>query len=174
MTTEEPNLEGPHPDHSVAAAGRALVLLFVAVVLGVVVLQALDNGTSNRAQQVKTTTSRPKGGRTTTTTTKAVLRPPAQVIVVALNGAGVKGVGATVTSQLKKVQYNVLSPDNTKAPVKASSVYYTAGYEGEAREVAKTLGLAASSVAALPTPAPSTNIRTANVVVVVGPDLIKK
>jgi hypothetical protein len=163
-----------------SAALRGGALLAIAVILGIVLLNAADdndafspvtagqNGNGDRnGASATVTTAAPK--TTASTTTTVPLRPAAQVKVLAANGTTVKGLAGQVRDRLKAAGYNALAPtDATKKPVAKSVVYFTAGYEGEARQIAQQLSVA--TVAAMPQPLPVLNLQTANVLVVVGTD----
>ena len=144
-----------------AAAPRALLLIAVAVVLGLVMLWkgldttpgiavspvATDDGSAGSVgmveegpadlpmadEPVATTTPAP----TTTTTTTAVpapTRPPNQVRVLVANGSGVPRGAATVTDVLSPAGYTTLPPANA-TPTDTSGIYYRSGYSGDARAV---------------------------------------
>jgi hypothetical protein len=144
-----------------AAAPRALLLIAVAVVLGLVLLWkgldttpgiavspvATDDGSAGSVgmveegpadlpmadEPVATTTPAP----TTTTTTTAVpapTRPPNQVRVLVANGSGVPRGAATVTDVLSPAGYTTLPPANA-TPTDTSGIYYRSGYSGDARAV---------------------------------------
>ena len=144
-----------------AAAPRALLIIAVAVILGLVLLwkgldttpgvavspEATDNGSAELVGMVEegtadlpiadepmaTTTS----ASTTTTSTTAVpapTRPPNQVRVLVANGSGVPRGAATVTGVLSPAGYTTLPPANA-TPTDASGIYYRSGYSGDARAV---------------------------------------
>ena len=144
-----------------AAAPRALLLIAVAVVLGLVLLWkgldttpgiavspvATDDGSAGSVgmveegpadlpmadEPVATTTPAP----TTTTSTTAVpapTRPPNQVRVLVANGSGVPRGAATVTDVLSPAGYTTLPPANA-TPTDTSGIYYRSGYSGDARAV---------------------------------------
>ena len=144
-----------------AAAPRALLLIAVAVILGLVLLwkgldttpgivvspEVADDGSAESVgiaeegpadlpmadEPVATTTQVP----TTTTTTTAVpapTRPPNQVRVLVANGSGVPRGASTVTGALSPAGYTTLPPANA-TPTDASGIYYRSGYSGDARAV---------------------------------------
>ena len=168
---------------SAGAAGlRGMLLLAVAVLIGVVLLNATDNdppGTEVRAGAATENDDNEdgeeaSGGPTTTvgpTTTTAALRPPGEVKVVVANASGVDGVARKASDELKTKSYNVLSPTNSTAKVEATVVYGIAGYERDAQGVAVALGLPPAQAKPMPTPAPIADLRTAQVLVMVGPEL---
>ena len=159
------------------AAGRGGVLLAVAVILGVVLLNKADdtphrvsagpgNGVSDTTDEVTTTTAPP-------TSTTAAARPPREVKILSANGTKVNGAAGRVRDTLRAQGYNVLAPTEAK-PVDASAVYFTPGYEREAAAAAQVLKLAPTAVRPLPNPPPLADLRGANVLVVVGPDLARQ
>ena len=171
---------------SAGAAGlRGMLLLAVAVLIGVVLLNATDNdppGTEVRAGAATENDDNEdgeeaSGGPTTTvgpTTTTAALRPPGEVKVVVANASGVDGVAKKAGDELKAKSYNVLSPTNSPAKVEATVVYGIAGYERDAQGVAVALGLPPAQAKPMPSPAPIADLRTAQVLVMVGPELANR
>lgn len=159
------------------AAGRGAALLAVAVVLGVVLLNAADDpapgrlttGGSGGTSSTSVTTST---GRSTTVVTLPV-RAPADVRVISANGTAVKGVARKVTDQLKAAGYNVLAPTDGQKTT-ASAVYFVGDFMREAQAVAASLGLPAASVQPFPAPAPLADARGATVIVLVGPELAQR
>lgn len=156
------------------AALRGGALLAVAVILGIVLLNAADDndafapvtaGGNGNGDTSAETTAPPN----TTTTTTTPLRPAAEVKVLAANGTAVRGLAGQTNDRLRAFGYNALAPtDASKKPVTTSVVYFTEGYEGEARQIAEQLGIEA--VQPMPAQPPVLNLQTANVLVVVGTD----
>lgn len=164
------------------AAGRGAVLLAVAVILGIVLLNAADDPGPDRisagAEEEEDDGSSDDTATTLPPTTLATVPPrsPQEVKVLPTNGTAVKGVAGKARDTLQAAGYNVLAPtDATRA--EASNVYFTsADFEREAQAVASALGLPANVVVAYPTapPLPVTDPKGANVVVVVGPELAQQ
>lgn len=157
--------------------GRGAALLAVAVVLGIVLLNAADDAPPDRVSSGSSATTPSDSTSSTlaapTTVVTLPLRAPADVKVITGNGTTTKGVAGKARDQLKAAGYNVLAPtDATKAT--ASAVYFVGDYTREAEGVATSLGLPPSSVAAVPTPPPLPDARGANVIVVVGPELAQR
>lgn len=156
------------------AAGRAAALLAVAVVLGIILLNAADD-TPSTAVSTGTDDTTPDEVTTSTlpTTTIVTLPPrtPADVKIIAANGTDVKGVAKRATDQLKAAGYNVLSPTDASAKAQSSAIYYAGDFVREAEVVAVGLGLPPTAVQPLPTPPPLADARGANLVLVVGPEL---
>ena len=155
------------------ALGRGLLLLAVAVILGVVLLARVDAPAddeeqveaSNRTEETTTTTA----ARSTTTT--APLRAPKDVKVLTANGTDVKGAGGKIKDKLLAAGYNALQATDTATKPQNSAVYYAAGLQREAALVAQLLSIAPSAVLAMPATAPVADLKGAEVLVVVGPDL---
>lgn len=159
------------------AVGRAAALLGVAVVIGIVLLNAADDSPAGRVStggQTTPITSAVSEATTTTapatTTTTLAARAPKDVKVVSANGTDVKGAARKATDALRAAGFNVLAPVDAGKSVTATTVYFAAGFEREAQAVASLLGLGADVVKVLPTPPPIPDPRGANVVVVVGPE----
>lgn len=161
------------------AAGRGAVLLAVAVLLGIVLLSATDDGPTGVSAGPSAT--EPADRPTTTSTTSFVTpttivpaRPAAEVKVLTLNGTDVKGAAKAANDLVKTGGFNVLAPADAAAAAKGSpstAVFFTATYEQEAAAVAAALGVAGATVLPVPDPPPAADLRGANVVVLVGADL---
>lgn len=170
---------------------RGVVLIIVAVLLGVVLLNATDepftttddrsaddNGGASSAEDDGATIgdSLPDDGSaptdTTATTAAAAARPPGEVTVLVVNGSGVSGIAADFTERVGASGYLTAAPSNLSGggTVPASAVYYTEGFEAEAQALAATLS-PVPQVVPLPEPAPVDDLREATVLLVVGPDL---
>lgn len=159
-------------------AGRAAILIAAALAIGFLVLD--DGGTDRGASPPRdiSTVDVPDSTTTTvlSTTTTVAVRPADQVKVIALNATNTTGVAAKVADQLRALKYNVLASANATATAKAaetaSVVYYSAGYNREALIIAQQVGIiGAARVKPLGNPPPATDLRGANVVVLVKEDL---
>src|SRR5262249_5141423 len=91
------------------------------------------------------------------------LRPPSQVVVRVGKAGAPEGQATANSDKLKAAGYQSTPFDSSKTET-ASKVYYTAGFQGEAAEIAKTLSLPPTSVAAMPEPPPDP-LNGANVLV---------
>jgi hypothetical protein len=157
---------------------RGLALLALAVLIGVVLLNATDadppgttvtaNGDSDSGDDPSG--DQPAAASTTTVppTTTAPPRAPKDVKVIIANASDVKGAAAGASNTLKPPGYNVLAPANAAA-VKDSSVFFTPGYDRDAAAVAAALVMPATAVKPLPAPAPF-DTKGANIAVVLGSD----
>lgn len=157
---------------------RGIALIVVAVLIGVVLLNATDSPEPFRASTADTsdddgattaTTVDPEAS-TTTPTTVAVARNPAEVTVLVANGANIQGLATRISDVLKGANYVTADPGNTKAPADASAVFFTPGYEADAAAIAALL-TPPPAVAALPDPPPVDDMKGAHVLVVAAADL---
>lgn len=156
--------------------GRGLLLLAVAFVIGIFLLNQVDapenasqvtSGSDDDTEEATTTTT----AAPVVTTTTAALRQPKDVRVLTANGTSIKGAGGRIKDKLLAAGYNALAATDTKTPATASAVYFTAGFEREAAVIAQLLGLAPTTVQAMPDPVPVADLKAANVLVVVGPEI---
>jgi hypothetical protein len=88
--------------------------------------------TTTRAVTTTTTTSAP----TTSTSTTIARRSPSEIVVVVLNGVGVAGLAAEVSSGLEELGYQTLEPGNYEPVLSQSLILYSEGFEVEAFELA--------------------------------------
>ncbi len=158
--------------------GRAALLIVVALMIGIVVLNQDNVGNSTPALDVPNETVETATTSTTrrlTTPTTVALRPANSFKTIAINATNTSGVAARATTKLNGAGYNAVAPDSAPASVKAatktSAVLYAPGFEREAQAVAALFQLPATAVRALTTPHPSTAVKDASVVLLVGPDL---
>jgi len=161
MTAIDPLGGGGLGPSNAAAAPRALLLIAVAVVLGLVLLwkgldttpgiagppEPADDSSAGMASvmveedpadlpmadEPVTTTAAPTT-TTTTTTAPAPTRPPNQVRVLVANGSGVSRGASSVTGTLSPAGYTTLPPANA-IPTETSGIYYRPSYSSDARGV---------------------------------------
>ena len=163
-----------------ASSAAGLVLVAVLLIVGVLVLSrsgiaahVSTTGATKPKKSAVTTTTAPQATTTTTTV------PPSQVKLQVLNGVLV-GQLATQWSAKLKAGYGYITelPDNATSKVTASTIYIlTPGYAAEADTLAQELGLTSAIVnTSVPPPAsapiPATERSTANLVLVIGPNLV--
>jgi hypothetical protein len=147
-----------------AAKGAGLVLL--AVIIGIVLLQVVDDGTkapSNASATTHTTqtthraTTTTTSGHTTQTTKAAVTptRPPAQVRVIALNAGAPAGSAGNMHNSLQSKGYTNQQPANdwSGKTLHGNTVYCRSGFEKEAQALAVAVGTG-TAVKPWPTPPP--------------------
>ena len=115
-------------------------------------------------------------GATDGTTDGAQVKPPAEVRVLVANDTTVGGLAGTVANQLTAEGYATLTPTNSTTQgadaAAPSVVYFAEGYRPDAVAVATLLNLAETSVAQLPETPPVADLGRANLLVVVGADLV--
>ena len=167
------------------AGARGLLLLAVALLIGVVLLNATDAdppGTSVSAQGDRdagdggaATDEGDEDGDAATAPTTTVAptttlpaRAPAEVKVIVANASEVKGAAGGGRTALVNAKYNVLAPTNATAAA-TSSVYFIPGYDRDAAGVAAALQLPANLVKPMPAPLPF-DTKGAHVAVVLGAD----
>ncbi len=152
---------------------RAVILLGLFVLAAVLLLGRIHTGPTptGSAAASTTTTTVPAGPTTTTTTSTTVPKAVANVPVLVVNASGQTGAAGAITSQLQVAGWDTQTPMDATANVSTSAVYYVAGQKSAAEAVAATLHLPASSVLPYTTAAPVATIGTADILVVVAPDL---
>jgi hypothetical protein len=171
-----PEPDGPPSNGSdgrglpVARAGLVLVAFVVVTILllGVIHPSAAKSASGSAASPavgttIPTAASSPSTTSPTHSTTPTTTVAPSKVSVLVANASGVTGAAASVTNELQPGGWNLASPVNASAKVATSSVYYLAGQQQSA--------LASTVVGPYTTAAPISSIGTAEVLVVVGPDL---
>ncbi len=179
------------------SAGRAIVLVIVAVALGAFLLargfddsddiaeasppEASEETPTNGDPDAPETGGTTSTSTTTTTTTTAppvVTHPPGDVKVAVMNGTGVRGRAGRTADTLNATGF-VTAPKNTqKDRVEGSVIYYRPGYGDDAKAVASVLGAPPDII----TPAPATimtlirnpespaNLEEFNIFAVIGAD----
>lgn len=158
-----------------AQTAKAVVVIAVLVVLGVAVLARANGGSANvvaATHPAATTTTLPQ---VTTTTT---LVPAAQIKLQVLNGVGTGALAGEWSTKLRaNPGYDTLTALNATARVSSSAIYVVSpGFVPEADALAAVVGLPTSAVnTTIPPPSsapiPSSVVSTANLVLVIGPDL---
>ena len=156
------------------SAARGAALVAVAVIIGIVLLQAIDDGndgpvgdggsssTSSTSTPASTNTTG-GGSSSTTSTTKAAPVPPAQVTARVLNGSGTAGAAGTLTNTLKAKGYKTLVASDA-SPRTGTVVYAKAGRTAECTTLAESVPNA--KVQPMPTPVPGG--QDADCIVVIG------
>jgi len=160
-------------------AGRGLILVAVAVVIGTILLAAgLDDSTSVTVRASDDTSESNTAAddddeSTVETVPNAEDVNPADVPVVVANGSGLEGAAGAVTEQLAGLGYDPGSAVDVSADAGETlldTVYYITAptsFEAQALKVAADLGLGPDAVMAMPVPPPA-EIGLAGVLVVLG------
>lgn len=132
---------------------------------------AADDGTPEDG-----TTETPAADDSATDGANAGPKPAAEVRVLVANDTTVGGLAGTVTNTLTAEGYATLTPTNTTTQgadaAAPSVVYFAQGYRPDAIVVAGLLGLAETAVAQMPETPPVADLGRANLLVVVGANLV--
>ncbi|MBW3557013.1 MAG: LytR C-terminal domain-containing protein [Actinobacteria bacterium] len=163
------------------AAGRGIALLALAVLLGIILLNATDEDppgtrvtTGSQASVDDGDDEEGDDGEAAVASTTSVppttlpAHPPKEVKVIVVNASGVKGAAGKASDLLKPPGYNVLAPTNASRG--ETIVYFAPGYDADAAAVAAALGFPPASLKPLPTPPPIPDSKGAHIVVMVGAD----
>jgi len=159
---------------------RGVVLVAVAVVIGLLLLRDDDSRGTQVAVGTEGGSEVDEGAEpvdeeettaSSTTTTTAAPRPPSEVKVLVANGSGTNGAAGGTTDALEALGYVTATPTNAER-VPSTIVYFTEGYEAEARSLAEAIGAPDAGVTPMPAVAPVDDLQLANVLVVIGPDLV--
>ena len=138
------------------SGGRGVLLLAIAVILGVIILQATDNSGGGTADVTTGTEVEEESTSSTASpaTTNRALRAPGEVKVLPSNGTQLSGLGSRVGDLLKGGGYiNTLSAvDATNNNIETTIVQYTTDFGPEVEVVAAILGLPATVVKPLDNP----------------------
>jgi hypothetical protein len=166
----------PEPERA-PMVGRAAIVLIAFIIATAVALGQVHPATHSTAANVATTapvTSTTHPAAHSTATTATTTTPPAKVSVLVANGSNVSGAAGTTSTQLQAGGWTMLPPVNASSNVTASVVYYVAGFRPSAVVIANSLGVPATAVQPLTSSAPVGAVGTADVVVVVGPDVASR
>ena len=128
---------------------KTVGLIVAAILIGVVLLNVVDDGTAKTAKPGTTTPTKAKPNRgttdgsvpdkTTSTTATSNTNPkkPAEIKVIVLNGSGVTKVAGNMAKAIKAKGYtNQLPADTLAATRTGSAVQCRAGLETEAKALA--------------------------------------
>ncbi|MDQ6614836.1 MAG: LytR C-terminal domain-containing protein [Actinomycetota bacterium] len=168
-------------------AGRAALLIGVAVLIGVLLLHRSPGGggvspvavgdTATTATPSQTSGTTRPGGLTPTTPRAPVttggtsLRAPQDIKVLVANGTTTPGLAGKISNTLHAKGYNTLASTNSTEKPAGTIVYFQPSYSADAAALAGKLNLPPSAVQAMPQPPPVQNLNGANILVIVGPDL---
>ncbi len=160
---------GPARSPGATGGARGAVVIGLAVILGIVGLQILDdsgNGSSGSTATTVPGTQTTDGGGSTATTA-----PPRQnqdVRVKVYNASGVQGRAQTLTDQLRAKGYNMQEPANLDKQRPGTVIECTTGFEREA-QLLRVYGMAdlPSTVEAYPSDPPA-GASDADCIVVIG------
>lgn len=177
-TTQRPRPPRQAPPTGPNPASRGLILVVAAVLIGAILLikgggvgfetdqSDVEIGSGGDDSSTSDTT-------VTTSTTPGTSVPSSALQVVVLNGAGINGYAAAAATFLNVAGYPNVAAETAAAQVQSTTVYFAPGYEGDAQAIATALSV--GTVTPLPAEqlgkAPEDVPPTANVVVVLGPDV---
>ena len=172
--------DGSFPRSAGGAMLRGIGLIVVAIVLGVVLLNATDSPEPFQAEAsagdetpaVVPDDEGDEGTTTSTTVAAAQAHDPSEVQILVANGTGgqVRGAAGRIAETLKASNYILKTSTNTRTAAEASMVYFQPGYDEDAKRIAALL-TPAPGVQAMPDPVPVADLAGANVLVVVAADL---
>jgi len=157
------------------AAAKGAGVIAVAVIVGVLLLQIVDDGSTgpignadSGTPAAATTTEKPSKGKTTSTTAAtAPAKTPDQVRVLVLNGGAAPGSAGSMSESLKQAGYTNQEPANDDTTKRTGNVVHCReGLQREASALAVAVG-ADTPVEAFPTPAPA-HSDSADCVVIIG------
>lgn len=140
-------------------AARGAILIGVAVLIGIVLLQVVDEAGTGPSS------ASGNGTGNTTTTTEPGARAPQEVIVGVFNASGLSGAAGVQANELRGLGYQTLPAANAASQQVGSTVACQPGYENEAEQLLAVVD--GATPAAFPTPVPA-GAETAHCIVVVG------
>jgi len=153
---------GPARSPGVSGGARGAIVIGLAVILGIVGLQILDDSGGRSSNATGTTTPGTSGITTTTP-----LRPANEVRVKVYNASGIQGKAQTLTDTLRAKGYNMQTPANLDKQRQGTVVECVAGFEREASVLA-FVGVDAGSTAEKYPTNPPEGASAADCIVVIG------
>ena len=145
---------------------RGAVLVGLAVIVGIIGLQILDDSSNGASVTISTSdTTAP----TTTTTPGQVAKPhaPGQVTIKVYNASNVQGAGQQLSDKLKTYGYVMQTPANLNGTRKGTVVQCKTGYEPDGNVIAG-FGIGNGATAEAFPSSPPDGSDTANCIVIVG------
>jgi hypothetical protein len=160
------------------AAAKGALLIGLAVVIGIVLLQQVDNDTKRpvgaattaTTPKPKATTTVPSAGSTTTTVAISPAKSPAQLRIIVLNGGAASGLAAQMATHLKQRGYTSQPQDAnnwTDHHQQGDSVLCKPAFQREAAALSLAVGQG-TTVAVYPSTAPTVIQSDVDCIVVVG------
>jgi hypothetical protein len=146
-------------DRLLRTAARGGILIGVAVLIGIVLLQVVDEGATGPSS------SGANGNGKVTTTTGSGARAPQEVIVAVYNASGLTGAAGTQANELRGLGYQTPTVENAAQEQVGSTVACTTGYEAEAEQLVQFVDNSAIAVFPAPPPPGAENV---NCIVIVG------
>jgi hypothetical protein len=155
---------GPARSPGGAGGAKGAVVVGLAVILGIVGLQILDDSGDGSSSATGTT-----AGTTVTTVAGATTVPPREnkdVRVKVYNASGVQGRAQTLTDTLRADGYNMKEPETLDDQRQGTVVECVAGFEVEGK-LLSLYGVAGSTTAPYPSDPPE-GASDADCIVVIG------
>jgi len=191
MPDDGPQHSGGMTGSLKAARAAVVLVIFVVAVAILVAVGTRSSPTKPSSAQTTSTTAAPAGGSTTTTaaaaasstttpttarhghgaTTTTTAVPHATVSVVVANATTTNGLAAHYSTVIGAGGWKMGTPIDASTSQATSTVYYAAGQQAAAQEIANTIGVKPTQVQPLTTAAPVNGVTGNDVVVVVGQDL---
>lgn len=133
MTAPRGDGGGPSRSSGVSSAARGAIIVGLAVILGIVGLQILDDSGPGSGPSDGTVTT--IAGSTATgpagATTTIGLRPNSEIKIKVYNASGVQGRAQILTDQLKALGYNMQTPANLSSERAGTVVQCVDGFTKE-------------------------------------------
>ncbi len=136
MTAARGRTNGAGGSGGVPSTARGALLVGVAVILGVVGLQVLDDSGSTKGTSGTTDTSTSATAGASTSSTLGAVRDPSQVRVKVYNASGVKGQAQATSDKLKGLGWVTVAPADYGSTRVGTGVQCVAGFEREAAALA--------------------------------------
>jgi hypothetical protein len=126
---------GPSRSSGISSAARGAIIVGLAVILGIVGLQILDDSSPGSASSDTTATTVTNATGTSSgagsASTTIARRPNSEVRVKVYNASGVQGRAQILTDQLKALGYNTQAPATLSAERAGTVVECTAAFAAE-------------------------------------------
>jgi hypothetical protein len=124
---------GPARSSGISSGARGAIVVGLAVILGIVGLQILDDSSpgAGSSDATVTTVTNSTGAGTGTASTTSARRSNSEVKVKVYNASGVQGRAQILTDQLKALGYNMQLPANLSSERAGTVVECMKGFEAE-------------------------------------------
>jgi hypothetical protein len=146
-----------------SSALRGAVLVGLAVILGVVGLQILDDSNPGRGNSASSSVTSAGAGTTTT----GPIRPPNEVRVKVYNASGTQGQAQTTTDTLKAKGYNMQAPATLATKRTGSVIQCRPGFEREGAQLLPDSAIVGATQQPFPS-SPPAGADTADCIVIIG------
>jgi LytR cell envelope-related transcriptional attenuator len=164
---------GTRPTVSGAPSSATATTAGVTATTGHGATTSTPSSTPSGAASSTTTTTKPArhhGSASTSNTTTSTV-PHGSVSVVVANATSTNGLAAHFTQVLSGAGWQMQTPIDASTSEATSAVYYVAGQEQAAQEVASAIGVKPTQVLPVTTSVPVAGVTGIDVVVVIGQDL---